>query len=55
MKRKATISHADICQNYIMDDPYWNISINGKPGHACKFCKEDYDKKDVITIIKESK
>lgn len=30
----------DICNTPILDDPYWNISINGKPGHACKNCSD---------------
>lgn len=32
----------DLCKGPILDGPYWDISINGKKGHSCDKCKEEY-------------
>lgn len=53
MTIKSSGLWCDICVKPILDDPYWNISINGASGHACKECQEKYDKRNPSPQVKE--
>lgn len=44
MSLKSSGLWCDLCRKPILDDPYWNIGINGKPGHSCEKCKLEHEK-----------
>ncbi len=49
MSVRASGLWCDLCNKPILDDPYYNITINKKDGfHSCGKCKEKHDSKATI-------